>query len=75
MINYNRDLYAKERPYYIIPDNTKSSFRIERIATFSSIEEILNDQTIKSTGIDEKYFDTKYLTEIKKSVQILNVKK
>lgn len=65
-IELDRDTQKSNRPYYIIPDNFKSNFRVQRIDNFSSINEIQTSRAIRKTSTEEDYFETSYLVQIRK---------
>lgn len=57
---------AVDRPFYIIEDNAKSSFRIDRKQSFNFVSEIQNNDDIKKIQCRDNYFDNEYLSKIKR---------
>lgn len=61
------DVYnKKDRPYYITKDNDNSRVRISKIASYRSIEEIVQDKKLTKALVVDNYFDTEYMKKIKK---------
>ena len=59
----DRNTLKKERPYFIIPDNVKSTYTIDLAGTFASINAILESSSLKKVLNDSTYYRTDYLNK------------
>lgn len=68
-IKVDKRIDKVERPYYVHDDNKKSDFKIEKLEPYSGYNtyaEITTDKNITKALVIENYFDTEYLSKIKK---------
>lgn len=63
-ITLDKNLQRKDRPYYLNVDNIKSTYRIDEIENFSSIDNIYQSEQIKKILQDPNYFETEYLVKV-----------
>lgn len=59
----------KNRPYFLIDDNNKNEIKIDKANSYTYYESIANqiqNRNMTKALVLENYFDTKYLSKIKK---------
>lgn len=61
----DRNPQKNERPYYIIPDNTKSNLKIKPLIIFKSLNDLVMTFELKSKLVDNDYMDNEYLRNLK----------
>ena len=71
-IEYDRDLQKDNRPYYLIPDNFKSNYRIYKLDNFMSINNIQTDKNIRKATSEIDYFETSYLADVRRNAVKIN---
>ena len=64
-----QNIDKKDRPYFLINDNNKNELKIDKVNNYAYYESISNqiqNQKMTKALVIDNYFDTKYLSKIKK---------